>query len=236
MVEVKPSSPVALGKWIATLAAILTPVCYLNGRAFHSGYLTRLHLEPSMFPLDTQGTFIEAAGAWMQGSSIVLRAFSEALAAHWFLALLLPIALVLGLSFILHVVVERALDLRTRIHQHPTHHARWKRVASMCVPVGLMLFAVYAIYTALTLIRAVLLLAMGPFVLAGQQAAASDLAKGFPNEPATELTPPQGERAAYRIILCSEKFCALYRDGEVVTVPFATITWASSRPSGLKAP
>jgi hypothetical protein len=54
---------------------------------------------------------------------------------------------------------------------------------------------------------------MGPFVLAGQQAT-----------------------AAYRIILCSEKFCALYRDGEVVTVPLATITWASSQPSGLKAP
>lgn len=100
----------------------------------------------------------------------------------------------------------------------------------MCVPVGLMLFAVYAIYTALTLIRAVLLLAMGPFVLAGQQAAASDLAKGFPNEPATVLTTPQGERAAYRIILCSEKFCALYRNGEVVTVPLATIAWASSQP------
>lgn len=225
----------ALGKWAAALAAILAPVCYLNGRAFHDGYLTRLHLEPSMFPLDTQGTFIEAAGAWMQGSSIVLRAFSEALAAHWFLALVLPTLLVLGLSVSFHYVVDSAQDLRTRIHKDPTHHARWKRLGSMCVPVGLMLFAVYALYTALTLIRAVLLLAMGPFVLAGQQAAASDLVKGFPNEPATELTAPQGERAAYRIILCSEKFCALYRDGEVVTVPLVTITWASSRPSGLKA-
>ena len=35
----------------------------------------------------------------------------------------------------------------------------------------------------------------------------------------------------YRVILCSEKFCALYRSGDVVTVPISAIRMDEFSPN-----
>jgi len=228
--EAKDTSSVAIGKWLATLAAIATPLGYLNGRAFHDGYLDRLHLESSMFPADVQGTFINTARAWMEGSATVLGAVSKAIGMHWFLIVVLPALLVTGLSAVVHYLVYRAAKRRKAMPE-PRRDTKPARVIhSVLNPVYAMFFSAYAIYTLFAVVGAALLLAIGPFAQIGARAAAHDLEKGFPNGPAVELLAPHGKVATYRLIECADKFCALYLNGEIATVPVTAITWATSQP------
>ena len=225
------ASPLAVvAKWAATLAAVATPLGYLNGRAFHDGYLGRLHLESSMFPVDVQGTFINTARAWMEGAATVLGAVSAAIGAHWFLIVVLPALLVIGLSAAIHYVMHRIAAKQNAMadRQRSTEHGRLIR--SILSPLYALFLSAYGIYTMFAVIGAALLLSIGPFVQVGARAAAQDLEKGFPNGPAVELTAPHGGIATYRLIECADKFCALYLNGEIVTVPVASITWAVSRP------
>lgn len=225
----KPASSIATGKWIAALAAAVTPFCYLNGRAFHDGYLGRLHLAPSMFPTDVQGTFIAAAHGWMEGSAAVLDGVAKALAAHWFLVAVLPVVLLTGLSAAIYRVIARAEARRNRATQGGAQTDRFRVIRAVLAPVYAFLFSAYAIYTSFALIGAALLLSIGPFIHVGACVAAADLAKGFPDAPVVELPTPHAGVATYRIIECADKFCALYRAGEITTVPLAAITWATSR-------
>lgn len=227
--DTKTSSPVALGKWIATLVAVATPLCYLNGRAFHDGYLGRLHLEPTMFPSDAQGIFIDAARAWLEGSATVLNAITKAVEAHWFLILVLPTVLVTILSATIHYIAHRArIKSSEASDRRNKSSVRLKVFCSVVAPVFTMLLGAYSIFTLFAVVGAVLLLSIGPFVQVGAKAAISDVAKGFPNSPTIELVPPHALRTTYRIIECADKFCALYKDGEVTTVPVSAITWATS--------
>jgi hypothetical protein len=230
--RVQRASPVMLGKWLAVLAAVATPFCYLNGRAFHDGYLARLRLEPSMFPTDVQGTFIAAARAWMEGAATVLGAISKALAAHWFLTLLLPTLLLIGLSAATHHLIHWMEIRRRNTLPQELRVGHGPSIGSILAPVFALLFGAYALYTLFALIRAVLLLSIGPFVQIGARVAANDLERGFPNAPAVELSAPNGSVAVYRIIECADKFCAVYRTGDVVTVPITAIAWATSQLSG----
>ena len=66
----------AIAKWLVTAIAILTPVFYLNGVAFHEGYLGYFHLSPSMFPSDVPDTLTFAALAWMGGATRIFTAIS----------------------------------------------------------------------------------------------------------------------------------------------------------------
>jgi hypothetical protein len=91
-----------------------------------------------------------------------------------------------------------------------------------------MFLSAYSIFTLFAVIGAVLLLSIGPFVQVGANLASSDVAKGFPGAPTIELVPPHASPTTYRIIECADKFCALYKDGEVTTVPVSAITWATS--------
>ena len=229
--EVKQASPIAFGKWAATLAAIATPLCYLNGRAFHDGYLSRLHLESSMFPADVQGTFTDAARAWMEGAVIVLGAVSKALTSHWFLIIVLPTSLVIGLSAAVHYLIYRAATWRRSTPQSGSELRHVRMIRSILAPVCFLLLGAYVIYTLFALIGAVLLLSVGPFAQAGARVATNDLKTGFSNAPTAELSSPHAGTSTYRIIQCGDKFCALYREGEVATVPIAAITWASWKAS-----
>lgn len=227
--ETKPPSPIAFGKWIATLVAIATPLCYLNGRAFHDGYLGRLHLEPTMFPLDAQGVFIDAARAWLEGSATVLNAITKAVEGHWFLIVVLPAVLVTILSGIIHYLAHRArISSSNMSGRRSKDSVRTKLFCSVVSPVFTMFLSAYSIFTLFAVIGAVLLLSIGPFVQVGANLASSDVAKGFPGAPTIELVPPHASPATYRIIECADKFCALYKDGEITTVPVSAITWATS--------
>src|SRR6185312_1029204 len=229
--EVKQTSPVALGKWIAAIAAIATPLCYLNGRAFHDGYLGHLHLASSMFPTDVQGTFTDAARAWMEEAAVVLGAVSKALGAHWFSIIVLPMFLVIGSSAAVHYLAYRAAAWHRKKPQDESKAKLSRVIRSILAPVCVLFLGAYVIYTLFALIGAVLLLSVGPFVQAGARAAANDLKAGFPNTPTVELSAPHVGTSTYRIIQCGDKFCALYREGEVATVPIAAITWASWKAS-----
>jgi hypothetical protein len=51
---------------------IFTAVLYLNGWAYHEGYLDYFHLPSSMFPLDLQATLVHGVMAWLDGGTKAL--------------------------------------------------------------------------------------------------------------------------------------------------------------------
>lgn len=222
------AATMAIGKWIAALVAVGTPVCYLNGRAFHDGYLARLHLSPSMFPADAQSTFTDAALGWMNGAAVVLSAVSDALAAHWFLIIVLPTILITGLSAALHEAFHR-LEAKRKASPENLEEKKPRRLLwTALTPVFTLFFGAYLMYTVMACIGALLMLSIGPFAQIGARVANDDLNKGFPNAPVIELVAPHGESATYRIIQCADKFCALYRDRQIITIPISAVTWATS--------
>jgi len=61
--------PISLTAWVPITLALLTPLLYLNGKAFYEGYLTYLHLNTTMFPQDTADTMMSAVTAWLSAST-----------------------------------------------------------------------------------------------------------------------------------------------------------------------
>jgi hypothetical protein len=220
-----PSLPIKFGKWVATFVAVATPVFYLNGRAFHDGYLEHLHLVPSMFPADVQDTFICAARAWLEESNALLGTVAKAIRAHWGVVLLLPITLVTVLSATAHYVIYRAANSKL---QAKKRFGIPKILRSILTPVLAVLFSAYTIYTFVAVIGALLILSIAPFAQVGADIAAQDIARGFPESPVVEVTPPHSQTATYRIIECSDKFCGLYKSGQISITPISSIIWATA--------
>lgn len=225
MADLTSSLPSKFGKWIATFIAIATPVCYLNGRAFHDGYLEQLHVAPSMFPANVQDIFICAARAWLEGSSFVLGTIGQAIRAHWFLVLVLPITLITALSATAHYVVYHIAKSQASTKKQ---FALPKILQSVLTPVLTMFLSAYTIYTCIALIGAALILSIVPFAQVGAKVAVQDIARGFPNSPTQEVSVPHAQPTTYRVVECSDKFCYLYKPGQIITVPISSITWAMS--------
>jgi hypothetical protein len=61
--EQKAATFMGWGKLGALALAISVPIFYLNGKAYHEGYLSYLNLEPSMFPLQAREYIGETAVA-----------------------------------------------------------------------------------------------------------------------------------------------------------------------------
>lgn len=181
-----------------------------------------------MFPVDAQSTFADAALGWMNGSATVLTAVSHALAKHWFLIVVLPTILITGLTAAFHQVFRRLEAKRKASPERPEEGASRRLLWAALTPVFTLFFGAYLIYTVMACIGALLMLSIGPFAQIGARVATDDLNKGFPNAPVVELTAPHGESATYRIIQCADKFCALYRDRQIITIPISAVTWASS--------
>lgn len=68
---------------LSILLVLLTPVAYLNGRAFHDGWDEYFKLVPYVFPLDTAGILNNAAMAWLNGFVAVVNVVFTMLIAHW---------------------------------------------------------------------------------------------------------------------------------------------------------
>ncbi|MBB6186667.1 hypothetical protein [Rhodanobacter sp. MP7CTX1] len=220
----------AIAKWLVTAIAILTPVFYLNGVAFHEGYLGYFHLSSSMFPSDVPDTLTFAALAWMGGATRVFTAISDTFKMHWAATTLVPaisiVVLAVG-AYYLRQLAERWRSSRS--HQGTRSLSLHPAVKLAALWVFSAFFGAYMLYTLCLVIGATLLLLVAPFLHVGAATAAEDFARGFPNAPAIVVTSPDGVLHSYRIMQCSDRFCALFSHEEVVTVPIGSVVWATSR-------
>lgn len=216
-------------KWLATALGLLSPVFYLNGRAFRYGYLGYLHLEPSMFPTDVPDTLTYAAFAWMGGLTSVLDAVKKTVVAHWIAVGVMPVAALALFAAAVHFIGAWARRRRASTAGEDAGtrklHPAARRAA---LAVFKIYFSFYATYTLLLVIAAALLLFVAPFAKVGESAATRDAEMGFKFAPSIAIADPQGTPQVMRIVQCSTQFCALYADHAVVTVPAAAIKWASS--------
>lgn len=220
----------AIAKWIVTAIAILTPVFYLNGTAFHQGYLGYFHLSSSMFPSDVPQTLTFAALAWMGGAARIFTAISDTLRMHWAAITLLPATSVAALAvgvYYLRRFAERRRASRPHQRNRPLSFHPAAKLAALSII--RLFFGAYALYTLCLLIGVTLLLLVAPFLHVGAATAADDYQRGFSDAPAVVVTAPDGTLHSYRILQCSDRFCALFSHENVVTVPIASVVWATSK-------
>jgi hypothetical protein len=219
----------SIGKWVAALIGIATPIVYLNGRAYHDGYLAYFHLDTSMFPIDVPSTFVLAARAWLEGATVVLTSTAQALKHHWFVIIVVPIVLVGTFSALAYGVgrrLQRSLEKKT---DGGSRHLILPPAFRMALgSVTTLIFGAYGLYTFFTIIGAALLLFVAPFVGVGKAAAERDSKIGFSSSPSVELSDAHLSPSIYRIIECSDKFCALYSTDDIATVAISSVTLAIS--------
>lgn len=231
--EQKAATFMGWGKLGALALAVSAPIFYLNGRAYHEGYLSYLNLQPSMFPLQATEYIGETAVAWFR---VILNWFTSGLdnlGRNWLFAILAMV----GLSLIFGVVdfmTDRTGSVNQRNQQPIKAKKRsffrsWRRV-------GLFLFVgSYGVFITLCLISMSLAMVIMPFSDAGRETAREDVKQGFTDSPVVALKLPGSEEVTqFRIIQCSDKFCGLYANGRAYTVPVSAVTWAVSGVPGVK--
>lgn len=155
------------GKLGALALAISAPIFYLNGKAYHEGYLSYLNLEPSMFPLQATEYIGETAVAWFR---VIVSWFTtglDSLGRNWLLAILGMV----GLSLIFGLVdfmTDRTGSVNQRNQKSVKAKKRsffksWRRA-------GLFLFVgSYVVFIILCLISMSLAMVITPFSDAGQK-------------------------------------------------------------------
>lgn len=231
--EQKSAKFMGWGKLGALALAISAPIFYLNGKAYHEGYLSYLNLEPSMFPLQATEYIGETAVAWFR---VIVSWFTtglDSLGRNWLLAILGMV----GLSLIFGLVdfmTDRTGSVNQRNQKSIKAKKRsffksWRRA-------GLFLFVgSYVVFIILCLISMSLAMVITPFSDAGRETAREDVKQGFSDSPVVTLKLPGSEEdTKFRIIQCSDKFCGLFANGRAYTVPVSAVTWAVSGMPGVK--
>lgn len=232
----KSSNIFSLGK-IETLAlAIAAPIFYLNGRAYHDGYLSYLKLESSMFPLQATDVVGASAVAWFRVISNLFAEGLNGLGKNWLLYLILFVGLtfIFGITHHLTSKPSKKEPAETKPRSN-SEHSFFKSLRTTAFAIFLV---VYSIFTCLFAITAILALFISPFHAVGAQVAQEHLEKEFSDSPTIRLKAPkyhpqevnEGQYLDFRLIQCSTNFCALYRAGRTFTVPVKTIDWAISDP------
>ncbi len=221
------------GKLGALALAVSAPMFYLNGRAYHEGYLSYLKLEPSMFPLPATEYIGATAIGWFRVIVGWITNTFDSLGRNWLLAILSVFVLSLILGFA-GFMSDRS-GAHNKRNQKPkkskgrTFFRSWQRA-------GLFLFiGSYGTFTILFLISALLALLIMPFRDAGREMARLDVKQGFIDAPVVTLKLPGSDEATeFRIIQCADKFCGLFANGRAHTVPVSAVTWAVSGIAGVK--
>ncbi|AZD23068.1 hypothetical protein C4K22_3920 [Pseudomonas chlororaphis subsp. aurantiaca] len=213
------------------ILAITAPFFYLNGKAYHDGYLGYFKLEPSMFPLDTSATFVTAVVAWFHAMTSGLKGGMEFIGQHWLWASVACVAIILVFGCINYLLTRLTNSInRKRLAENksraPAQNPSLLKELGKCV---LYIFIPsYGIFCAMFFISFILMTTITPFVFVGQKSAANDLQDGFKDSPLVTVTDPTGTKGAYRVMQCSTAFCALYADGKAIAVPVATLNWVVS--------
>lgn len=217
---------------LSVLLVLLTPVAYLNGRAFHDGWYAYFKLDPYMFPLDTAGILHNAPTAWVNGIFALAHILATGLIAHLGYV-------VLYLLFV--VLVWRAggwllSHLKRREGRHHAETTGQRRsllrrvlwwIAEPLMGLGISVGALYIMLYGLSMVVILLIL---PFELVGRHEAKLEVERHFQNMPVVTLKSPKGDQADYHIIGCGPQFCGVFGEGHATTVPISAITWAVSSP------
>lgn len=219
-----------------TLALVLAaPVFYLNGRAYHDGYLGYLNLDASMFPLQTTDFIGVTAVAWFRTIIGWFTNGFNSLGKHWLWTLLTVFALSLIFAIPHFTSAKQSHAHADKIKQNskstntqkPSFLKSWGKVSVV------FFIVLYAVFGGLLLISSILALVISPFSDAGREAAKTDADRGFIASPTVALKPPGAEVATdFRIIQCAAQFCAVFAEGRAYTVPVSAVTWAVSNPAG----
>jgi hypothetical protein len=220
---------------IAAIAFLpmFTAVLYLNGWAYHEGYLDYFHLPSSMFPLDLQATLVHGVMAWLDGGTKALIWMGQSVADHWIWVLIsiIVVASVRPLSryFSAFLRTKRLPDFVVKWH---LPHWTKKLILELMRGVSVVYLVLYIPFAILSAMLVVLLILVGPFQSVGQDIAIRDARKSFAESPVVYLTAPDGVRQSFRLISCEGPFCALYVSQHAVVVPRESITWASAMKMG----
>ncbi|MBB5356841.1 hypothetical protein HDE76_000023 [Rhodanobacter sp. ANJX3] len=215
------------------LLPLITALLYLNGWAYHEGYLDYFHLPSSMFPLDLQETLVHGVAAWLNGAAAALTWMIHSVVQHWFLV-------ILTILFITSIGPFRRWFLTfVRRKRPPTFAAKWhlpvwmrKLAWQLIRAVSVSYLVFYIPFTILSLLVIGLLVLVAPFQSVGRGIAAKDAATNFAASPEAFLTAPDGVRRSLRVMSCEGPFCALYTEGHAVIVPRDSVTWATSPMAG----
>lgn len=230
----KPPTRLQTGTQILTLLSLLfvvmTPVTYFNGRAYHDGWYSYVHLDQQMFPLDTPGMLTQGAVAWGNALAELIAATLASIATHWF-ALLLTIFSI-ALIWSVFAWISRRMDKSGRKKVRPSKAknrlaALASPVFSRAVIVALALFLAIEVISLMTLGFAALSL---PFYQLGRYEAKKAVAINFEKEPLVSVKSAKGEIVELRELGCGPQFCALWGNGHASTVPLSAIVWSDSPP------
>ena len=217
---------------LSVLLVLLTPVAYLNGRAFHDGWYAYFKLDPYMFPLDTAGILQNAPTAWVNGILALAHIAITGIVAHWGYTTLYLVLLILiwrtGGSLLSHL---KRSQTRRRAETNQQRRSLLRRVlwwiAEPLIGLGISVGALYIMLYGLSMVVILLIL---PFELVGRHEAKLEVERHFQNMPVVTLKSPKGDQADYHIIGCGPQFCGVFGEGHAITVPVSAITWAISSP------
>ncbi|MGR6738284.1 hypothetical protein [Pseudomonas chlororaphis] len=213
------------------ILAITAPFFYLNGKAYHDGYLGYFKLEPSMFPLDTSATFVTAVVAWFHAMTGGMQGGLKFIGQHWPWVSTTGLAIILAFGLLNYLRARLTSNINRKRQaenksQTPAPNPSLLRELGKCL--FYLVFLNYGIFSVMFLISFILMTTITPFMFVGQKSAADDLQDGFKDSPLVTLTDPSGAKGTYRLMQCSAAFCALYADGKAITVPVTALNWAVS--------
>lgn len=240
-----------LVKLAPTILALVTAAFFLNGRAFRMGYLGHFNLNTTMFDDDISSLVTISVRAWLEVIvHLLVRIAPHSVIGWMVVALVLVVPIVLGWGVrcwarctitsrrkrrrqIKKVWWERIFSVLNQVFGYIRRNIflrrppRWLSFLRRLVwGVG---FLGYFANLALALVALIMLSLVMPFERVGSEVAASDQAKHFADEPSVTLKGPDGLVTSYKVILCASRFCALYSDAAIVTVPVSALTWGVSR-------
>lgn len=215
-----------LGAAVTLLLALATAVSYLNGRAYHDGYMSYLNLSTSMFPLQGTDAAALSAVAWLNAIVAYLKGFEAWSVGTWLEVAGVLIAFVLIIGSIHHF---GGGNRQKKIEKGRGDSRSW--IATILRSGLAVLLGIYVFIFLLLIFAFLLATFISPFFSVGREQAEKDLRAEFKDSPIVMMTDPLGKVAQeYKIIECSTLFCALYREGKVYTVPASKVEWAVSIP------
>lgn len=230
---VKPLSRIPSAVQIFTAVSlflvVMTPIAYLNGRAFHDGWYGALKLDQAMFPLDTQSMLIEATLAWEDGLSVLFVAIGKAIMTHWWQLILMIVVdslLIAGFIFALNWWDSRRAKRSGKPTQpkKPLIRRAVARILSPLIVLGISVSAIYVAIFCLTLVIAALIL---PFAQVGHYEAKKEVASNFADMPMVTIKTAKGD-VQRREIATGPQFFAVWGDGHASFFPVSQVAWGDA--------
>lgn len=220
-------SALDIGALATLFVALATGVSYLNGRAYHDGYLSYLNLSSSMFPLQGSDAAVLSAVAWVNAIAAFFRDVENKSAIYW-LALL---GFTLFFIIVFGSISYLGEKTKAKSGEQPVKGKPLSWIRTVLRFGALLISSAYGAVALLLGFAFVLALFISPFFSVGKDHAKRDLDNKFADSPHVMLkSPDSGKESPYRIIECSSLFCALYSPDAIITVPIAKVEWVTSVP------